>query len=109
MVALGIAGGSLVLVLCANGASLRRSAEARVQERLLAAGEAKLAEWLAGAERSSEGLLPGFDHHRWEIRVAGETDVPVRGLSRVHFRIVEASGKPILEWRLLRHASEAPR
>ena len=105
LVALAVAGGALVLVLSANGASLRKSVNARLEERLQRAAESKFAEWQIGAERAAEGPLPGFDKHRWEIRTAREDIAPLKKLSRVTFTVTGPTGK-VLEWTLLRDVAE---
>lgn len=105
LVALAIASGALVLVLSANGASLRKSVNARLEERVQRAAESKFAEWQIGAERASEGPLPGFDQHRWEVRTAREDLAPLKKLSRVTFTVTGPTGT-VLEWALLRDAVE---
>ena len=105
LVALAIAGGALILILSANGASLRKSVEARISERLQRAAESKFSEWKAGAERASEGPLAGFADHRWEVRTAREDLAPLRRLTRIHFSVSGPSGR-ILEWAELRDEAE---
>ena len=105
LVALAIAGGALILILSANGASLRKSVDARVSERLHRAAESKFAEWKAGAERAPEGLLPGFADHRWEVRAAREDLAPLRKLVRLRFSVTGPSGR-LLEWSELRDDAE---
>ncbi|HEV3028070.1 MAG TPA: prepilin-type N-terminal cleavage/methylation domain-containing protein [Planctomycetota bacterium] len=108
MVALAVAGGALVLVLSANGASLRKSVNARLKERLERAAESKFAEWQIGAERASEGPLPGFDGHRWEVRTAREDIGSLKKLFRTTFTVTGSAGKD-LEWALLRdNVQEGP-
>jgi prepilin-type N-terminal cleavage/methylation domain-containing protein len=108
LVALAIAGGALVLILSANGASLRRSVEARVSERLQRAAESKMSEWKAGVDPSSEGPLPGFADHRWEIRSSREDLAGLRKLIRIRFSVSGPSGR-ILEWTELRDTAEVDR
>lgn len=105
LVALAIAGGSLILILSANGASLRKSVDARLSERLHRAAESKFAEWKAGAERGAEGLLPGFAGHRWEVRTAREDLAPLRRLLRIRFTVTGPSGR-LFEWSELRDEAE---
>jgi prepilin-type N-terminal cleavage/methylation domain-containing protein len=105
MVALAVAAGALVLILSANGASLRKSVHARLDERLQRAAESKFSEWLIGAERAGEGPLPGFDGHRWEVRMAREELAPLRRLSRVTFTVTGPAGR-VLEWSQLRDSTE---
>lgn len=105
LVALAVAGGALVLVLSANGASLRKSVRARLDERLERAAESKFAEWRIGAERAAEGPLPGFDRHRWEVRTALEDLAGLKKLSRVTFTVTGPEGK-VLAWALLRDSVE---
>jgi hypothetical protein len=105
MVALAVAGGALVLVLSANGASLRKSVQSRLEERLERAAESKFGEWQIGAERATEGPLPGFDRHRWEVRTAREGLVSLKKLYRVTFTVTGPAGK-VLEWSLLRDVAE---
>ena len=105
MVALAVAGRALVLVLSANSASLRKSVQARLDERLERAAESRFSEWQLGAERASEGPLAGFDTHRWEVRVARLDLASLRRLSRVTFTVTGPAGK-VLEWTILRDAAE---
>jgi type II secretory pathway pseudopilin PulG len=106
LVALGIAAGALILILSANGASLKKSVRARLDERMVRAAESKLAELRSGAEGASEGSLSGFDLHRWEVRTVREELSPLRRLDRLAFRVIGPSGEKLLEWAELRHASE---
>jgi prepilin-type N-terminal cleavage/methylation domain-containing protein len=105
LVALAIASGALILILSANGASLRKSVGARLSERLERAAESKFSEWKAGAERATEGSLPGFGGHRWEIRTAREDLAPLRKLLRIRFTVTGPSGR-VLEWAELRDTAE---
>ena len=105
LVALGIAGGALVLILSANGASLRKSVDARVFERLERAAESKFLEWKSGAERTSGGALPGFSGYSWEVRKEREDLPPLRKLVRVHFAVIGPGGR-VMEWAELRCAAE---
>lgn len=105
LVALAIAGGALVLILSANGASLRKSVEARLSERLQRAAESKFAEWKSGVERAAEGPLAGFDGHRWEVRTSREDLPPLRKLVRIRFSVTGPAGQ-VLEWAELRDTAE---
>ena len=105
LVALAIAGGALVLILSANGASLKKSVGARLSERLERAAETKFAEWKSGAERASEGPLAGFDGHRWEIRTSREDLARLRKLVRIRFSVTAPGGR-VLEWTELRNGAE---
>jgi type II secretion system protein I len=105
LVALAIASGALILILSANGASMRKSVQARLSERLERAAESKLAELSAGAERANEGMLAGFDGHRWEIRARREDGGSLKKLSRITFKVTGPGGT-VLEWQQLRHLSE---
>ena len=109
LVALAIASGSLVLILSANNASLRRSARAALDERLERAAESKLSEWLSGAERSSEGPLVGFDGHHWEIRSVFEPQPPLHQLRRAIFTVSGPGGTKAIEWSRLIYTGENPR
>lgn len=106
MVALAVASGALVLILSANTASLRKSVQARVRERLERAAESKFAEWKAGAERVGDGMLVGFAGHRWEVRTSREELPPLRKLLRITFTVTGPSG-PVLVWTELRDTVEA--
>jgi prepilin-type N-terminal cleavage/methylation domain-containing protein len=106
LVALAIASGALILILSANGASLRKSVSARVSERLERAAESKFSEWKAGSERATEGALPGFSGHRWEIRTAREGLAPLPKLIRIRFTVTGPGGC-ILEWSELRDTAES--
>ena len=105
LVALAIAGGALVLILAANGASLRKSVDARLSERLQRAAESKFAEWKCGAERAAEGPIAGFDGHRWEVRTSREVLPPLRKLIRIRFSVTGPGGT-VLEWSELRDTAE---
>jgi prepilin-type N-terminal cleavage/methylation domain-containing protein len=105
LVALAIAGGALVLILSANGASIRKSVDARLTERLHRAAESKFSEWKCGAERAAEGPLAGFDGHRWEIRTAREDLSPLRKLIRIRFTVTGPGGR-VIEWSELRNTTE---
>jgi prepilin-type N-terminal cleavage/methylation domain-containing protein len=105
MVALAIAGGALVLLLSANGASLRKSVHARLEERLQRAAESKFAEWRAGVDKSTEGPLQGFDGHRWEVRTAREEVSALKKLIRINFTVTGPSGK-VLDWAVLKDTVE---
>ena len=105
LVALAIAGTALVLILSANGASMRKSVDARLSERLQRAAESKFAEWKAGAERAPEGLLAGFADHHWEVRTAREDVAPLRKLVRLRFSVTGPSGR-VLDWSELRDEAE---
>jgi prepilin-type N-terminal cleavage/methylation domain-containing protein len=108
LVALAIAGGSLILILSANAASLRKSVRARVAERLQRAAESKFAELKTGAERAGSGTLPGFPGHRWDLRTDREGLGSLRTLVRIRFR-VSAPGEPPLELQeLWARAPEGP-
>ena len=78
----------------------------RAAERLERAAESKFAECKAGAERASEGALPGFPSHRWELRVAREELLPLRKLSRLRFIVTGPEG-PVLGWSELRDSVES--
>jgi len=105
LVALAIAGGALILILSANGASLKKSVDARISERLQRAAESKFSEWKSGIERASEGPLPGFAGHTWEARKEREQLLPLRKMLRLRFS-VQGQGGRVLEWAELRDAVE---
>ena len=116
LVALAIASGSLVLILSANNASLRRSARAALDERLERAAESNGTGWkiierggLSGAERSSEGPLVGFDGHHWEIRSVLEPQPPLHQLRRAIFTVSGPGGTKAIEWSRLIYTGENPR
>lgn len=102
MVALAIASGALILILSANGASLRKSVRAQEDVRVLRAAESKLAELHLGIERSAEGPLPGCDGLRWESRSAREEGLPLKGLTRLTFVVRTPDGSKRLDWSELR-------
>src|SRR5688572_12315249 len=109
LIALAIASGSLILILSSNVASLKRSVQSRMQERLDRAAESQLAEWLAGIESAREGSLWGFDGHRWEIRSTPNGLSPLRMMKRVTLRVLAPDGSEILEWSTLRHERQEAR
>jgi prepilin-type N-terminal cleavage/methylation domain-containing protein len=109
LVALAIASGALVLILCATTTSLRRGARARLEARLERASESKLSEWLAGAERYAQGSLAGFDGHRWEVQDHAELLAPIRTLRRVTLTVRGPDGERVLEWTRLVQGKEGLR
>ena len=102
LVALAIAGGALVLILSANNASLRRSADARFRIDLERAAETKLSEWIVGAEKDVTGELPSFEGHRWEIRSLAEPVASLRKLRRITLQVYGPGGARVHEHRVLR-------
>lgn len=103
MVALAVAGGTLVLVLSANAASLRKSAVAGRQARLERAAEGKLAEWCAGIETAREGAFEGT---RWEIRIEADR---AGGLKRLQRVTLVVRGDAVLERSVLLHGPPGAR
>lgn len=102
MVALAIASGALILILSANGASLRKSVRAQEDIRVLRAAESKLAELHLGIERAAEGPLPACEGLRWEARTAREEGLPLNGLSRLTLVVRAPDGSKHLDWSELR-------
>jgi prepilin-type N-terminal cleavage/methylation domain-containing protein len=104
LVALAVAGGSLALVLSANAASLGRGIRARSDARLERAVDSKLAETRIGSETTLEGPLPGFDGHRWRLRIEPERGT-LKHLSRRVLTLQDAEGRPLLERSELVHGA----
>jgi hypothetical protein len=73
-------------------------------EALSPAVESRLDSWRSGTDRSTEGPLPGFDGHRWEIRTSQEPLDRLRGLRRVTLSVFAPD--KVLERSVFRHASE---
>ena len=108
LVALAIAGGTLVLIAAAVSGSLNRSGRAEVDSRLERAAESKLAEWTSGVDLQREGALAGFAGCRWEIRTSPESG-PVKRLQRVSVVITGPDGARLLERAELLHGPPGPR
>lgn len=98
MVALAIAAGSLVLVLGANNANLRRSVEARGELRLSRAIESQFEACLLGAEVAVAGDIEGFVGWRWEIYRSPSLLAELKTLKRVTFAVWRPEGGKALEW-----------
>lgn len=93
IVALGIAGGALILLLSANRASLQRSLRSNERVRLEQACESKLNEICCGAETSSHGQLyesiPGYV---WDVARESAEIEGITNLQRLTVRISSLSG-----------------
>jgi len=98
LVALGIAGSALLLVLSANNASLRRSVGAREDLRLLRASESKYEEVLSGIEKGASGDLEGAAGCRWEVFRAKTHVAGLKKLLRVEFVVSDAKGMKLHQW-----------
>lgn len=96
LVALAVAAGALVLIFSANGASLRRSQRARLDEKILRLAESQLAQWRIGADEATEGALVGFDRYRWEIRSHSERLDGIPGLRRATLTVLDPDGGRVL-------------
>lgn len=104
LVALGIAGGALVLVLSANNASLKRSREAREDLRTVRSAESKYEECVLGIERALAGELEGLPGWRWEVFRTPRHVVGLKRLHEVRFVVYRPEGGKVFEWGGLREA-----
>ncbi len=109
LVALGIAGGTLVLVLSSNNASLRQSLSAREEVRLERAAESKFEECVLGLEPASRGELTGLEGWSWEAVRAPTHVADLKHLKRVTFYVYRPDGSRALERTALVHAWERAR
>ena len=103
LVALGIAGGALILVLSANNESLKRSIGARQEVRLERAVESKFEECLLGLEPATTGGLPGLPRWHWEIRRTVTHVAGLRKLRRVSFVVTRPDGSRALLREVLQY------
>jgi prepilin-type N-terminal cleavage/methylation domain-containing protein len=103
MVALAIAGGSLVLILTANNASLRRSVESNERARVELAAESKLDEILLGMEPGWQGDMPGMPGWRWSLVREPTFALPLKKLRQMTFRVFRPDGSAALEWKRLQY------
>ena len=106
LVALGIAGGSLVLILAANNASYRKSMGSREILRIERVAESKFEECLLGLEPMSSGDFLEVPGWRWSV---GRTPTGVgrlKKLKRVAFRVYRPDGKRAFEWSGLRETRQ---
>jgi prepilin-type N-terminal cleavage/methylation domain-containing protein len=92
IVALGIAGGALILLLSANRGSIQRSLRANDRVRLEQACESKLNEICCGAETSTHGQIDG---HVWDVTRETAEIEGISALQRVTLRIGMRSGSTI--------------
>ncbi len=102
LVALGIAGGALILVLSANNASLRRSVGARGDLRVLRAVESKHEELLLGLDRSLSGELEGLPGWKWEVFRSATYLAHLKRLKRMDFVAYRPDGSVAIRWGGLR-------
>ena len=100
--ALGIAGGSLILVLSANNASLKRSASSREDLRFLRAVETKYEECILGLETRLSGELEGLPAWRWELFQATTYLAELKKLKRLQFVVYRPDGSKAISWEGLR-------
>jgi len=98
LVALGIAGGALILVLSANNASLRRSAGSREDLRTLRAAESKFEELVAGLDASLSGDLDGLPGWRWEVFRTTTYLAELKKLKRLQFIVYRPDASKAFEW-----------
>jgi hypothetical protein len=105
-VALGIAGGTLVLVLSANNASLRQSVDARLALRLERQAESKFEEIQMGSELAMHGDLEGLPGWTWEAVRAPTYLKGLKQLRRITFTVQAPDGTLVLERAALAHKEE---
>ena len=102
MVALGIAGGALLLVLSANNGSLRKSVGSREELRLVRAAETQYEACLLGIETAVSGDLDTFEGWRWEVFRVPTYLGDLRKLRSVEFVVRRPDGSKAVEWKGLR-------
>jgi prepilin-type N-terminal cleavage/methylation domain-containing protein len=102
LVALLIAGGSLVLIHNAITTSARRGSQARVAARIERAVESKVAELVHGMDSSLEGQLPGSPDHRWSARIVREPGT-LKQMRRLILTVHLSGGGILLERSELLH------
>jgi len=102
LVALGIAGGALLLVLSANNASLRRSAGSREDLRLVRAAESKYEEIVLGFDRSLSGELEGLPGWRWEVFRTKTYVSQLKKMKHLQFVVYRPDTSKAFEWGGLR-------
>jgi type II secretory pathway pseudopilin PulG len=96
ILALGIAGGGLVLVVSACNEGLRRTIRADMSQQLDELCERKLNEILAGAEQAVQGPCAQRDTWLWKL----ETEMTEAGalrLERLHLSIHDTSAAVVLK------------
>lgn len=93
MVALGIAGGALVLLLSANRESLRRSANSSNQALLDQLAQSKLDELKLELDPRRSGELPGLAGYSWDASNENASVENVKELHRVVLRVRDSDRK----------------
>ena len=106
MVALGIAAGTLVLVMGSTNESMRTSIRARERSTVEGAAESKLAECLLGTELLSSGELPGHPGWRWEVGRTRAELAELETLKRFRFQVKRPDGSRVISWTVLDHIPE---
>lgn len=104
LVALGIAGGALILILSATNAGFRKSRDSRESLRLERLAESKLKAWQAGLEPSGRGACAGLAGYQWEVRSAHSSPGPLPGVATFALRIHGPEGQVLLERTFIRYA-----
>lgn len=102
LVALGIAGGSLVLVLSAVNGSQRRSVQAQEDLSVVRAAEDELEECLLGMEGATAGDLRGKPGWTWEVLRIPTQVAGLKKLRRFTFVVRRPDGSKAFEWAAIR-------
>ncbi len=110
IVALAIAGGSLVLLLSAYQASMFPRINAHRLSQVMRAAETKFDECRCGATEAKEGDLPGNAGWRWRLRVSNEEKLELEGLKQVLFTVYspEAPFKPYRTYQAFTYKAPDP-
>lgn len=111
MVALGIAGGALVLLLSANRESLRRSANSSTQALLDQHAQSKLDELKLELEPRRSGEFHGLAGYSWDSIEEGGAIENIKELRRIVLRVRDSDRRIIRTFQTLvyRPKTEAAR
>jgi len=91
IIALAIAGSSLILLLTANQESLRRSMRSRERASVEMLAESKLAEIRCGAEQASSGVFEGQPNLRWLVSTSDAEIEDIDHLERLTLTVEDGS------------------
>jgi prepilin-type N-terminal cleavage/methylation domain-containing protein len=109
MVALGIAGGALVLLLSANRESLRRSVGSRAQALLEQLAQSKLDELKQDLEKRRSGEFPGLAGYTWDAAEESGAIEGVKELHRIALRVRDPNRRIIRSMETLVYRPKAER
>jgi prepilin-type N-terminal cleavage/methylation domain-containing protein len=106
LVALAIAGGTLVLVLSAVNGSMKRSVQAQEELEVVRAAESQFDQCLLGIEGAMSGDLRGRPGWTWEVLRLPTRMAGLKKLRRFTFVVRRSDGSKASEWSAIRE--EAP-